>query len=44
MAAINAKGSAIDLTTSIFTQLEGLDIPPNQKAIEILKKEVRRLF
>jgi hypothetical protein len=44
MAAIKAKGTAIELTTSIFTQLENVDVPPNQRAIEVLKKEVRRLF
>ena len=43
-AASKLKGSAIELTTSIFTQLEGIDVAPNQRAIEILKKEVRRLF
>ncbi|HAW51455.1 MAG TPA: hypothetical protein DCX54_03860 [Flavobacteriales bacterium] len=44
MANTKSKGSAIELTTSIFTLLEGIDVPPNQRAIEILKKEVRRLF
>ena len=44
MAAIKAQGAAIDLTTSIFTLLESVDVPPNRKAIEILKIEVRRLF
>ena len=44
MANTKSKGTAIELTTSIFTLLENIDVPPNQKAIEVLKKEVRRLF
>jgi len=43
-ASTKPKGSAIELTTNIFAELEGIDIPPNQKAIAILKKEVRSLF
>ena len=44
MASLGGKGHAMDLTTSIFTQLEELGTAPNQKAIEVLKREVRRLF
>lgn len=44
MANIKSKGTAIELATSIFNLLEEYNMPPNQKAIEIIKKEVRRLF
>ncbi|MEQ8325434.1 MAG: hypothetical protein RIC15_05295 [Vicingaceae bacterium] len=44
MAGIGGKGNVMELTTSIFTQLEGTAVPPNQRAIEVLKKEVRQLF
>ena len=44
MASIGGKGNVMDLSTAVFTILEEEGTPPNQKAIEILKREVRRLF
>ena len=44
MASIEGKGSAMDLTKAIFSQFEENEIPPYQKGINILKKEVRHLF
>jgi len=44
MAQIGNKGSAMDLTTTIFTNMEALRNTPSQIAISTLKKEVKYLF
>ena len=44
MAEIGGKGSAMDLTQSLFRKVEEEDIPPYEKGISILKKEVKHLF
>ena len=44
MASIGGRGSAMDLTTAIFKQMEEYGTPPYHKGISSLKKEVRMLF
>ncbi len=44
MAEIGGKGSAMDLTQALFQKIEEEDIPPYDKGILILKKEVKHLF
>jgi len=44
MAMIEGKGTAMDLTKAIFTQLEENKALPYEKGIIILKKEVKHLF
>lgn len=44
MAQIGGKGSAMDLTKAIFTLMEEEKNLPYQKAISILKREVKQIF
>ena len=44
MAKIGGKGSALDLTKSIFSHLEEAGNAPYQKGIVKIKKEVKHLF
>jgi hypothetical protein len=44
MARINGKGSALDLSKSIFELLEEEGTSPYIKAVTVIKKEVKHLF
>ena len=44
MAQLNGSGNAIDLSKAIFLKLEEDGRAPYDKAIEVLKREVRHLF
>jgi len=44
MAQIGHKGTAMDLTTAVFTNMEELRNTPSQIAISVIKKEVKYLF
>lgn len=44
MAALKGKGTSMDLITAIFEQLSQRDQAPSERAMTILKKEVKHLF
>lgn len=44
MSTLHGKGKSMDLITAIFTYIEDNPPPPTQKAINLLKKEVKHLF